>query len=259
MSPQVDRHPGPSAREKTIVADYRQSHLAQGKGESYDRAFRENPYRSVVWDLEKRALDAIVKRWFPARRVQHLDFACGTGRILAHLAGRVAVSVGVDVSPSMLQVARKAMPSAELIEADLTSQDVLAGRKFDLITAFRFFPNAQPELRREAMTQLAGHLAEDGRIVFNNHMNRSSALYRLARLRGQAGDVGMSRKEVDDLLASAGLRIEKAYHIGVLPATEEHPLLPRPLLGLVERAACRLPFLAGLSQDILFVCAHDRK
>ena len=239
-----------------MAKDYRDSHLAPDKGASYHSAFTDNPHRSLVWELEKKALDNIVKRFHADRPVEHLDFACGTGRILQHLAGRAKVSVGVDLSPSMLDVARTTVPSAELIEADITRSDVLGDRKFNLITAFRFFPNAQVELRMEAMHSLVRHLAAGGHIVFNNHMNRSSLLYRLARLLRRSTNEGMSGQEVNEIVAAAGLRIEKTYHIGLMPATETHLLLPRLLLGMVERAAFRMPCMTGLSQDLVFVCGR---
>ena len=75
---------------------------------------------------------------------------------MSYLEDRTKSAVGVDLSPSMLEVARKNKRSAEIIEADLTRSDVLGDRKFNLITAFRFFPNAEAELRSEAMQVLAG-------------------------------------------------------------------------------------------------------
>ena len=241
-----------------MAKDYRDSHLAPGKGASYHKVFTDNPHRSMVWELERKALDDIVRRFYADRPVEHLDFACGTGRILQHLADRAGVSVGVDLSPSMLDVARTNVPSAEFIEADITKSDVLDGRKFNLITAFRFFANAQRELRMEAIYSLVRHLAAGGHIVFNNHRNRSSLLFRLARLLRRATNEGMSGQEVNEIVAAAGLRIEKTYHIGLMPATENHLLLPRPLLRIVERAASRAPCAKGLSQDIVFVCGLER-
>jgi len=239
-----------------MSGDYRQSHTRQGYGRSYDEEFRRNPHRAVVWDLEKRALDAIVRDRLAGREIRLLDFACGSGRIMAHLRDRVARVVGVDVSPSMLEIARERVPGAEIVEADLTRDDVLGDATFDLITAFRFFPNAQPDLRRDAMAALVRHLDRDGLLVFNNHENASSLLYRLSRLSGRGGRRGMARAEVDDLVAAAGLEIVGTRAIALLPLTERHPILPRPLLRAVEGAASRCALFKGLYQDLVFTCAH---
>src|SRR5690348_278614 len=127
---------------------YTDSHKARGR--DYHDSFRPavSPYRAMHWRLEQRALDGILRDHVVGRNIAYLDFACGTGRILAHLYQRVAVATGVDVSSSMMEVARELAPGAELIEADLTQRDVLQDRRFDLITAFRFFPNAERELRQ---------------------------------------------------------------------------------------------------------------
>jgi len=240
--------------------DYRDSHAAPGKGESYDRTFEKLPFRAALWKLEQRFLLKIAKRFYAGVDINHLDFACGTGRVTAFLADHVSTSTGVDISENMLEVARKQAPSTELIEADLTRDDVLGDRKFNLITAFRFFPNAQPGLRSEAMSALVKHLADDGRIVFNNHRNTASLLYRLIRLvkRKRRGGVGMSPEEVRDLVGAAGLEIEKIYHAGILPVTDMHRVLPRFIFSAIEWPASACPICTSLAQDLLFVCRRTK-
>jgi ubiquinone/menaquinone biosynthesis C-methylase UbiE len=228
--------------------------MKSGKGESYDKTFRDFPFRAVLWKLEQRFLLRIIKRFYAGRDITHLDFACGTGRIAAFLADHVSTSVGVDLSDSMLDVARKQAPSTELFNADITRDDTLEDRKFNLITAFRFFPNAQPELRTEAMSALVRHLTDDGLIVFNNHRNPSSTRYRLIRLLKGGAKVGISYEDVQDMVGSAGLVIEKIYHAGILPIIDTHRFLPRFLLNAIELPASACPVFRGLSQDLVFVC-----
>jgi 2-polyprenyl-3-methyl-5-hydroxy-6-metoxy-1,4-benzoquinol methylase len=48
-----------------------------------------------------------------------LDIACGTGRHLKGLAQRGYSGFGIDASRSLLEIARKAAPNAELNEADM--------------------------------------------------------------------------------------------------------------------------------------------
>src|SRR5690606_10783466 len=108
---------------------------------SYHARFFKNRYRSMVWEFERAFLDDVVGREFRGGPFSHLDFACGTGRILQHLRHRGTDTVGVDVSEAMLEIARSLAPDAELICSDITQGNALTDRKFDLITAFRFFPN----------------------------------------------------------------------------------------------------------------------
>ncbi len=231
----------------------------KARGCDYDETFSPelHPYRAMMWRLEQRALSGILRDHLASGKATLLDFACGTGRILVHFRGQVAKATGVDVSSSMMEVARKGVPEAELIEADLTKEDVLGERRFDLITAFRFFPNAEPELRRSVLLVLARHLAPQGLLVFNNHKNRNSLARRLSRLFGREVQRGtMSHAEVEALLGLAGLRIVKAIPLGSLPVSDRHLLLPVGLLERLERWLSGVPPLAALAQNVIYVCAR---
>jgi ubiquinone/menaquinone biosynthesis C-methylase UbiE len=64
------------------------------------------------WEAERdRALAAVAA--LPPKRT--LDIACGTGFVTQRLSGEV---VGVDQSPSMLEVARDQAPNATYVRAD---------------------------------------------------------------------------------------------------------------------------------------------
>jgi ubiquinone/menaquinone biosynthesis C-methylase UbiE len=236
---------------------YTESH--KGKGSNYHQSFAPevNPHRAMLWRLERRALDEVVRRHLVPGKVAHLDFACGTGRILGHLSRRVATATGVDVSPSMMEVARDVAPGAELIEADLTQRDVLGERHFDLITAFRFFPNAEPELRRSVIRVLARHLAPAGVLVFNNHKNRNSLPRRISRFLGrEAPGQTMTDAEVQTLIAEVGLRILEVVPLASLPFSENHLFLPVLLLELLERGLSGRRALTSIAQDVIYVCAR---
>lgn len=237
-----------------MATDYRRSHMQPEKGRSYHAAFAELPHRKMVWQLEQGVLDRILCKYFGKPPVRYLDFACGTGRILMYLEGRTQYAVGVDVSRSMLQEARRLRRRADLIEADITKDDVLGRTKFDLITAFRFFANAQLELRDQAMGVLCSHLEDGGYLVFNNHMNTGSTRARLARLRGRGGYSGFSLADVEALVNKAGLEVTDVYHMCVLPASEEHLPLPVYLLRPLETLLGRFGLLRSFSENLVFVC-----
>ncbi|MGP8007251.1 MAG: class I SAM-dependent methyltransferase, partial [Acidimicrobiales bacterium] len=60
-----------------------------------------------------------------------LDAGCGTGRVAIELAGRGFDVVGVDLDPSMLEVARAKAPSLRWVQADLAQ--LALGRTFDAV------------------------------------------------------------------------------------------------------------------------------
>ena len=243
-------------RNGNPAGGYRASHL--DKGADYARSFAELPHRALLWDLERRALDGVLARHLGSSEVDLLDFACGTGRILSHLAPRVRSATGVDVSASMLAEARLNVPGATLHLADLTVDDRLGDATYGLVTAFRFFPNAEPALRAAGMAALVHHLAPGGVVVFNNHRNDSSLVRRLASLRGRETPEGMSDAQVRFLVRSSGLRIVDSIPLGVLPLTDRRMVGPRPLVERVERVASLLPGARSLAQNLIYVCRRAR-
>ena len=66
------------------------------------------------------------------KEIALLDFACGTGRITEFLEDKVNYSTGVDVSESMLKIARKKLKLTKIIKADLTKKNILIGTKYNL-------------------------------------------------------------------------------------------------------------------------------
>ena len=238
---------------------YRESHLR--KGADYHETFTSMPHRAVVWSLERRLLRRIVRKHLPDRSPSHLDFACGTGRLLELLSPITSSSTGVDISTSMLEIARDRLTGVELIETDITRADCLGSRRFDLITAFRFFPNAEPPLRLDALDVLARHLEPNGILVFNNHMNRGSLIRRIVVSLGRTGATpgldaqwGMSHREAYELVEAAGLAVEREYHLAVLPFTDRHMLRPARLLEGLEEGLGQIGWLAPVAQNLIYVC-----
>lgn len=227
---------------------YRESHL--NKGYDYHNNFISLPHRSMVWRLERKILDRILREFFSEKPSDYLDFACGTGRILQHISPYVNSSTGVDVSESMLEVAHANNPNATLIKGDITQDDILKGRKFDLITAFRFFPNAESSLRSEIILCLREHLKSNGILVFNNHKN--TRIWHELGLRNKNGL--MSRKEVQQLLDEADMKVVKEYPLAILPFSDKRFTGPKWLVEKLEVLASILPGKSWLAQNIIYVC-----
>ncbi len=244
--------------DMNLAYDYRETHTTIGKGESYDANFENISWRKYVWGQEKKILDKIISKHFRNEPIEHLDFACGTGRLISHLISKTNRSTGVDVSGAMLQEARKKLNGANFLESDITREGILCDRKFNLITAFRFFPNAQDELRQEAIAALSRHLVENGVLIFNNHKNSSSLLYKLGSLMRKKPRT-MSLAEAEKLASSAGLEIIDTYSVGIMPASDNHMLLPRFLHGLIDRIANCFFSLRRLGQNVIFVCRKNRE
>lgn len=199
--------------------DYRTTHVGpESWATDYDaKLFAPGSFAAEIWRLEQLLVDRIVQQHV-ARRESCLDFACGTGRVLSRVERHFQSAVGLDVSATMLAAARDRVRSATLVQGDATRDPhVLGERRFDFITAFRFFLNAQPTLRDEAMDFLASALRDEhSRLLFNVHGNRYStrALLAAKAMITREQFASMSLHESIELAARHGLEVEEWYGIG---------------------------------------------
>ncbi len=191
--------------------------------------------------------------------VNYLDFACGTGRITCMVEHLVDSSTAVDVSESMIHEAKAKLKRTGIIH--VLEDDLLREERFQLITAFRFFVNAEPALRASAMNYLAGKLSMGWIFVFNIHQNSGSIHTRagavVRRVRRVEPDQTMNYWSVaaaTQMLIDCGLRVRRLYSVGLLRV----PRLPvrSGLYGMVDHIASRSRRLARLSSGPVIVAAQ---
>jgi len=99
-----------------------------------------------------------------------LDFGCGTGEILIHIAPHYPRVIGADISLSMLEQARLkfqqgACQDIRLLCADEQSLWTKIDESFDRITSTQVVQHMDPEQVDHFITQAADHLNTGGRIV----------------------------------------------------------------------------------------------
>ena len=93
-----------------------------------------------------------------------LDAGCGTGRVAVELARRGLEVVGVDLDPSMLEVARTKSEAVEWIEADIAELDL--DRTFDVVVAAgNVMIFLTPGTEATVTRRLAAHLAPGGTLI----------------------------------------------------------------------------------------------
>jgi len=191
--------------------DYRESHLH--KGADYDAGLAADGFDGYMAVLERKILPKLCAKWFPDGIPRYLDFACGTGRATQFFETLADEPYGVDVSESMVEEARQKCSKTTFILQDITQQP-LDMPPFDVISAFRFFGNAQDELRDAVMKELVSYLKEGGYLVFNNHRNTSTVHGLISRCTGEEGPGQFSHARVKQLVRDHGLVIRKLYGIG---------------------------------------------
>jgi len=192
-------------------ADYRASHAR--KGRDYDTTLAESPFDAYMARWEAHWLATMVRQLHPDGVPRYLDFACGTGRILSVVAPLAREAIGVDVSASMLDVARAKVPVARLVHADITREGVDLGT-FDVATAFRFFGNAQDELRKAVLRALALRIRDGGHLIINSHRNPRSLAAMLDHATGGHQGMDLHYAKLRRMLAAHGFVVVGARPIG---------------------------------------------
>jgi SAM-dependent methyltransferase len=221
-------------------------------------------YATQVWQWQRPVLEGIIRDFQGGRKApaRLLDFACGTGRVLAFVESLVAAAEGVDLSENMVALARAKCRQARLQVGDILSQPDLLQKSYDIITAFRFLLNVEPVLRRRVLHKLREVVREpDGRLIINVHGNSRSLrhpaiLWRRWREASQPTGAmlnEMSPAETKALLAASGFQIVRQFGFGLLPPTLYRTLLRRPAAALDKRLAGD-NLLRNCSIDLMFVC-----
>ena len=239
----------------THAKSYTCSHTEPGKGKEYDHVYNTDPWHIYLWRREQHIIDKILKKYYLNKNIHYLDFACGTGRILQKIEPYTKLSIGVDVSDTMLEIARGKVKTSKLLKANLIQETILGDQSFNLITAFRFFTNAEPDLRIAAIKALAPLLKSDGYLVFNIHHNINSIYMRIlkwhANRKRVQGPTFMSINECQLLLKCADFRIVDVFGTGAFHIPKIH--LPHIIYKLIDSLAGISNLSSGLTENPIIV------
>ena len=238
--------------------DYRVSHQAADAGSNYDKTF-ETGYCAALWQkIEKPLLERSLYP-FAGRERTSMDFACGTGRITRVAAMLFGAVVGVDVSEAMLMHA-SVPENVRLYCMDITRLSL--AETFDVVTAFRFFLNAEDSLRREALQAIYRHLREGGVLVCNIHLNATSPMGLVSRALNWAYPKiprnSLTLSQFSKVLTEEGFEIVDTTSYGYLP--RPGPFFPVLCQLLVEpfEKVCRALRVPGWLAENFIVVSRKR-
>ncbi len=198
---------------------------------SYElKEYGPGSYSSCIWELQRPLLAEILQRHQEAVRhsLTLLDFACGTGRVLASLEANVVAADGIDISQEMVLVARTKCTKARLQVGDILTQPELLRKNYDVITAFRFLLNVEPDMRRRALQRLREVIRDpEGLLVVNVHGNSRSLrhpaiVWRRWHERSRRTNTmlnEMSPAEARILFFECGFEVVRQLGFGMLPPT----------------------------------------
>jgi len=235
--------------------DYRSSHTALSKPDDYDSQFWiPGTTNHLFWEIECMVISDVIKKIIPPPK-RALDFACGTGRVLSLLEKHVSETTGIDVSWPMLAAAKKRCCRSRLVKGDLTKNSSIIEEKYDLVTAFRFFLNAQTELRESALKVIHKKMTSGGHLIVNFHLNPQSITGFYLRFRfwlNGSTRTMMSVNESKDLLWNCGFNPLEVHGYGYLFHRREYVRLPY-LRGSLEKKLAQINPWPSVAMNFIII------
>lgn len=226
-------------------------------------------YSAFIWSLQRPYLTSILQRQKNKIGKLHLlDFACGTGRVLSAVEKIADQSDGVDVSSAMIERAAAKCVNSRLLVGDIATDQALVHGPYDVITAFRFFLNTEPEVRVAALRALHSRLHPDhGFLVANVHGNARSLrhfplMYR--KWREARSKNGITKEEpmlaeiepdeMIDVFRRGGFAVMDQLGFGLFPEFVHRMSPLRWLAQGADRISAGAALVKNIAIDLLFVC-----
>ena len=192
--------------------------------ESYDRVAHE--YQRRIADelrgkpLDCQLLDELVGE--AGRMGTICDLGCGPGHVARYLQERGASVVGVDLSPRMVETARKLNPGIEFSQGDMFSLK-FEDEAWSAIVCFYSIVNIRATRLADAFREMKRALKRGGKLLLAFHVGEGSLhLDEWWSIPVLLDFFFFSPDEVAKALGSAGLLIEKIMHRDPYPEVE-HP------------------------------------
>jgi SAM-dependent methyltransferase len=157
-------------------------------------------------------------------RRRALDFGCGVGRLTRALAGHFEQVYGVDISPSMVALAREYnahISNCTFIENDDADFRALPAGDFDLIYSFITLQHIPPRHAMRYLRGLMGRLRPGGLFIF--------------QLPGESRLPFTER--MHDIWHHL---IYRRYWLRDQTAIDVHGVRKQRVMALIERSGCRL-------------------
>jgi SAM-dependent methyltransferase len=207
----------------------------------WNEAGRTDPFWAVLSDPEKKGNRWKIDEFFEtglveieglmrdlgAQRIEPgrdraLDFGCGPGRLSQALVRHFAHVDGVDISPSMIELARRSNRAGDRVAYHVNDRDDLqlfeSGR-FDLVYSSLTLQHVRPPLIKRYLREFLRVLRPSGVAVFQIPSRPTGLTGRIKRL-------------IPDFAFAAYRRIAYGRH----PAVAMYGLLPRQATEVCIRA-----------------------
>ncbi len=178
---------------------------------SYDRVAAEYVQR-ISGELKHKPLDRQLLDRFAAR-VQGLgticDLGCGPGHVASYLDERGVPVVGIDLSPAMVEQARRLNPGIEFLEGNMLSLDVEDEAWSGIVAFYSIIHFSRSEIA-VALAEIKRVLRPGGLLFLAFHMGEEKV--HLDDWWGQPVNLDfhfLRPEEIQDCLRAVGFEVEE--------------------------------------------------
>lgn len=201
-------------------------------------------------------LERILRLAEPSPSDTALDVACGPGLLVCALAKHVRHARGIDLTPAMLEQARRTQQQEGVTNVSWDQGDVSAmpygDDQFDIVTcrfAVHHFPDPLPVLREMRRVCRGG-----GRIVIADSAparSKADAFNAMEKLRDPSHTRALAIEETTELIVRAGLPQPQVERMRLVLDLDEFLRRSYPKEG--DEARIRAMFEQALTEDVMDV------
>ena len=123
-------------------------------------------YDAIVEPFNKSLRGYVLKVAGPEPGLKILEVGCGTGANLELFAEAGCEITGVDLSPSMMDIARKKLGDRADLRLGDASDMPFADHSFDLVLSFLTLHEMPPTVRTSVMDEIVRVAGPDGKVLF---------------------------------------------------------------------------------------------
>jgi ubiquinone/menaquinone biosynthesis C-methylase UbiE len=156
--------------------------------------------------LDKALLAALLEQTEPGTTIG--DLGCGPGHVAAWLAGKGARTVGIDLSPGMVEAGRSRFPHVEFRVGDLLELPAEDG-EFGSVAALYTILHLDPDELHRAFKEIERVLRPSGLALFSFHIGEE--IRHVDEWWGHKVDVDfrfLDPAHIAELLETAGFAVE---------------------------------------------------
>lgn len=129
------------------------------------------------WGIERHYLP-LIKRFIPEDSFV-LEIGCGTGRYTEILKKKVRHICGIDISPNMIEAAKKSNPDLDFFIGDCEELGNFKSEEFDVVfgaNTFSYYPD-----KKRALASI-NRVLKRGGVFFDLDMNGACPLYYIEKI-----------------------------------------------------------------------------